>query len=73
MPPTGSVAAPVRAINPFGPTSIPGVTRPWTASSAAISAKPPPTITVRESRSRAPTLVSTTAAAVATSALTPTP
>ena len=45
--PTGSVAAPVTAIRPFGPRITPGVESPCTARSAAMSAKPPPTITVR--------------------------
>ena len=72
MPPTGSVAAPVTAIRPLLPTSIPGVTSPCTASSAAISEKPPPTITVRVSPRRAPATVIATAATVVTRAVTPT-
>ena len=72
-PPTGNVSPPLIAMRPFGPSSTPGVARPWTASSAAINEKPPAITTVRTSARRVPTIVSAAAAAVATSAVTPTP
>ncbi len=71
--PTGSVAPPVRAITPLLPTSTPGVTRPCTASSTAMTVKPPPTRTVRASPRLAPTDISRSARTAAASALTPTP
>ena len=53
-------------------TRKPGVARPCSASSAAITANAVPTSTVRVSLKRAPTIVSATAAAAAASAVTPT-
>ena len=64
---------PVSVSPPFVPRITPGVARPCTARSAAISENPPPITTVRTSPWRAPMVVSATAAAVATSAVTPTP
>ena len=55
------------------PTRTPGVMSPWTASSAAMSAKPPATTTVRASFCLAPAIMRKTAAAIATRAVTPTP
>ena len=71
--PTESVAAPVTEMRPFMPTRTPGVMSPWTASSAAMSAKPPATTTVRASFCLAPAIMRKTAAAIATRAVTPTP
>ena len=72
-PPTGSVAAPVTAIRPFGRQHTRCRELRARPGSEAISAKPPPTITVRVSPWRAPAAVIATARTVATSALTPTP
>ena len=71
--PTESVAAPVTEMRPFMPTRTPGVMSPWTASRAAMSAKPPATTTVRASFCLAPAIMRKTAAAIATRAVTPTP
>ena len=71
--PAGSVAPPVSMITPFifGMMN-PGVERPWSASSAAMTPNAPPTITVRMSSKRAPTTESATQAAAAASAVKPT-
>ena len=71
--PIGSVVAPVNATTPFCPTITPGVTRPCTASRAAMIVNPPATTTVRASPRRAPMVMSVSAAAAAARALTPTP
>jgi hypothetical protein len=53
-PPTGSVAAPVRATTPFISTTKPGLARPWTKRSEAITVNAVPTSTARASPRRAP-------------------
>jgi hypothetical protein len=72
-PPTGNVAAPVRAITPLAPITTPGVASPWMARSAAMTVKAAPTSTTRPSCRRTPTTVSARAATEAITALTPTP
>src|SRR3954454_19685604 len=70
--PTGSVAPPVIATTPFAPNQTPGVAKPCSASSAAMTANAVPTSTVLVSARRAPRIVRPLAAPAATSALKPT-
>jgi hypothetical protein len=72
-PPIGSVAAPVKPTSPLYGRMIPGVASPCRASSAAITVKAVPSRTVRPSLRRAPSIVSANAAAVAATAVRPTP
>ena len=52
--PTGSVAAPVSETTPFISTMKPGLARPWTSSSEAMTVKAVPTSTARASPRRQP-------------------
>ena len=69
----GERRARVTETTPFCPTRIPGVAGPWSASSAAITAKALPTRTVRTSERLAPATVSAIAAPAVTLAVKPTP
>ena len=53
-PPTGSVAAPVSDTTPFISTMKPGLAKPWTSSSDAITVNAVPTSTARASPRRQP-------------------
>ena len=71
--PTTRVAPPVKATRPFQPDEHSRRRSPWSASNAAMTENAVPTRTVRASLRRAPTTVSATAAAVAATAVKPTP
>ena len=55
--PVGSDTPPASAITPFGPTSTPGVAKPWTASSAVVVENAVPSRIARPSRARTPAVV----------------
>ena len=53
-PPTGRVAAPVSETTPFISTMKPGLAKPWTSRSEAMTVNAVPTSTARASPRRQP-------------------